>query len=145
MIPHLRSEHVNLSVYEDFCAELHARGFAGDVATGIADRTGFAPGNSNYHWSHGAVADEAQAFRGRSLPRKCCDILPIPSHLWRNVRSTLVSCIVPKISLRRRLCLCEARQLSQLNQLNQLNQLRQLHQLHQFHQVRALVDRKLVL
>ncbi|GJD52765.1 hypothetical protein OPKNFCMD_5532 [Methylobacterium crusticola] len=61
MIPRLAPEPVRLSLHAAFCAELRARGFAGDLSLDAADRTVLATDNSIYQ-----VAPRAIAFpRGR--------------------------------------------------------------------------------
>ncbi len=55
MIPHLSGGPGPLSIYEDFCAELHARGFAGDITLRSADRTVLATDNSIYQLTPDAV------------------------------------------------------------------------------------------
>ncbi|ACL62464.1 D-2-hydroxyglutarate dehydrogenase YdiJ [Methylobacterium nodulans] len=56
MIPRLSPEPVTLSVYAVFCAELRARGFAGDLSVGAADRTVAATDNSIYQLTPQAIA-----------------------------------------------------------------------------------------
>jgi FAD/FMN-containing dehydrogenase/Fe-S oxidoreductase len=56
MIPRLPPESPALSVYASFCAELRARGFAGDLSLDDADRTVMATDNSIYQVTPQAVA-----------------------------------------------------------------------------------------
>src|SRR5690349_3131591 len=56
MIPRLPPEPVALSIYAAFCAELRARGFAGDLSVGDADRTVLATDNSIYQLAPQAIA-----------------------------------------------------------------------------------------
>ena len=56
MIPRLSPQPATLPVYAAFCAELRARGFAGDVAEGSADRTVMATDNSIYQLIPQAIA-----------------------------------------------------------------------------------------
>ena len=56
MIPALAPEPVDLPVYAAFCAELGARGFAGDIAGAVGDRTVLGTDNSIYQLTPQAVA-----------------------------------------------------------------------------------------
>ncbi|MDP4023575.1 FAD-binding and (Fe-S)-binding domain-containing protein [Methylobacterium sp. NEAU 140] len=56
MIPRLPLEPAAPPVYASFCAELRARGFAGDLSLGAADRTVLSTDNSIYQMTPGAVA-----------------------------------------------------------------------------------------
>ena len=56
MIPRLSSLPATLSVYAAFCAELRARGFAGELTVASADRTALATDNSIYQLTPQAVA-----------------------------------------------------------------------------------------
>ncbi|MGY3530724.1 D-2-hydroxyglutarate dehydrogenase YdiJ [Bradyrhizobium sp. USDA 4452] len=56
MIPRLPPEPAALPLYGAFCAELRARGFAGDLTTGTADRTVMATDNSIYQLTPQAIA-----------------------------------------------------------------------------------------
>jgi FAD/FMN-containing dehydrogenase/Fe-S oxidoreductase len=56
MIPRLSSEPVASSIYQEFCAELQARGFLGDLTLGAADRTVLATDNSIYQLVPQAIA-----------------------------------------------------------------------------------------
>ena len=56
MIPRLSSAPIALPLYAAFCAELQARGFAGDLTVSDADRTVMATDNSIYQLTPQAVA-----------------------------------------------------------------------------------------
>ncbi|WP_050401585.1 D-2-hydroxyglutarate dehydrogenase YdiJ [Bradyrhizobium embrapense] len=56
MIPRLPPEPAALPLYGAFCAELRARGFAGDLTAGNADRTVMATDNSIYQLTPQAIA-----------------------------------------------------------------------------------------
>ena len=56
MIPRLSSEPAASSIYQDFCAELQARGFSGELTLGDADRTVLATDNSIYQLIPQAIA-----------------------------------------------------------------------------------------
>ena len=56
MIPVLTRSSETIPLYVAFCAELSARGFAGDLSTTPADRMVFATDNSIYQVEPGAVA-----------------------------------------------------------------------------------------
>jgi len=56
MIPRLPPGPVALPLYALFCAELRARGFAGDLSAGAADRTVMATDNSIYQLTPQAIA-----------------------------------------------------------------------------------------
>lgn len=67
MIPRLTNTPAPRPLYDAFLAELHARGFAGDLSSGDADRTVLATDNSIYQ-----IAPEAIAF-----PRETEDLVRI--------------------------------------------------------------------
>src|SRR3954466_9973504 len=56
MIPRLPPEPIAFSVYASFCAELRARGFAGDLSMNDAERTVMATDNSIYQITPQAIA-----------------------------------------------------------------------------------------
>jgi FAD/FMN-containing dehydrogenase/Fe-S oxidoreductase len=56
MIPSLPSDAVTLPLYQAFCAELRARGFAGDLSVAAGDTTVMATDNSIYQLTPQAVA-----------------------------------------------------------------------------------------
>lgn len=74
MIPKLPSESVALPLYKAFCAELRARGFAGDLSVGAGDRTVMATDNSIYQMTPQAIA----------FPRNRDDLVRIAKLLAEN-------------------------------------------------------------
>ncbi|BCG82863.1 hypothetical protein MesoLj113b_64050 [Mesorhizobium sp. 113-3-3] len=74
MIPKLPSESVTLPLYQAFCAELRARGFAGELSAEAGDRTVMATDNSIYQLTPQAIA----------FPRNRDDLVRIAKLLAEN-------------------------------------------------------------